>query len=68
MTYQELAEMTKDKTFPLTGENDANERVIVTKGHNGDLGYYKVSTFQKNDWIRVNCYYEDGTVDETYEK
>ena len=68
MTYQELKEMTKGKTLPLTAENEDGERVIIEKGHNGDLEYYQLSTFQSNDWVRINRYYEDGSIDETYER
>jgi len=68
MNYQKLEEMTKEKTLPLTAENEGGERVIIEKGHNGDLEYYRLSTFQNNDWVRINCYYEDGSIDETYER
>ena len=68
MNYQKLKEMTKGKTLPLMAENENEERVIVEKGHNGDLEYYQLSTFQNNDWVRINRYYEDGSIDETYEK
>lgn len=68
MNYQKLEDMTKGKTFPIMVKNEKGERVIVEKGHNGDLEYYQLSTFQNNDWVRINCYYEDGSIDETYEK
>ena len=68
MDYQKLEEMTKGKTLPLNAENECGESVIIERGHNGDLAYYKLSTFQSNDWVRINCYYEDGSIDETYER
>lgn len=30
--------------------------------------FLKVSTCQNNDWIRVNIYHKDRTVEETYER
>ena len=68
MNYQKLEEMTKGKTLPLMAENENGECVMLEKGHNGNLKYYQLSTFQNNDWIRINRYYEDGSIDETYEK
>ena len=68
MNYKTLEELTTGKTLPLTGENEEKERVIIEKGHNGNLEYYQLSTFQNNDWIRINRYYEDGSIDETYER
>ena len=68
MNYQKLEDVLRGKTLPLMAENESGERVIVEKGHNGDLEYYQLSTFQSNDWIRINCYYEDGSIDETYER
>lgn len=30
--------------------------------------FLKASTHQNNNWIRVNIYYKDRTVEETYER
>ena len=68
MNYQKLEEITKGKTLPLVAENDKGERIIIEKCNNGDLNYYQLNTFQKNDWVRINRYYEDGSFDETYER
>ena len=68
MNYQELEEITKGKTLPLNAENENKERVVIEKLYNGDMKYYQLSTFQSNDWVRINCYYEDGSIDVTYEK
>lgn len=68
MNYQKLEEMTKGKTLPLMAENEDKERVIIEKCNNGELEYYQLYTFQNNDWVRINRYYEDGSIDETYER
>lgn len=68
MDYKKLEEITEGKTLPLNAENEDKERVVIEKLHNGDMKYYQLSTFQNNDWVRVNRYYEDGSFDETYEK
>lgn len=68
MNYQKLEEITKGKTLPLNAENEDKERVIIEKLYNGDMKYYQLSTFQSNDWVRINRYYEDGSIDTTYEK
>ena len=68
MNFRKLDEMTKGKKLPFTAENENGERVIIEKGYNGDLKYYRLATFQNNDWIKINCYYEDGSIDETYKR
>ena len=68
MNYQKLEEITKGKTLPLVAENEEKERIVVEKLHNGDMKYYQLSTFQSNDWVRINRHYEDGSFDETYER
>ena len=68
MNYKTLEALTTGKNLPLTGENEEKETVIIEKGHNGNLKYYQLSTFQNNDWIRINRYYEDGSIDESYKR
>ncbi len=68
MNYQEIEEKTKGKTLPFVAENEDKERVVIEKRNSGGRSYYKLSTFQSNDWVRINRYYEDGSFDETYER
>lgn len=68
MDYKKLEILTKGRSLPISAENEDKERILIEKCSNGDLNYYQLHTFQKNDWIRVNRYYEDGSYDETYEK
>ena len=68
MNYQKLEEITKGKMLPINAENENKERVIIEKFYNGYMKYYQLFTFQSNDWVRINRYYEDGSFDETYEK
>lgn len=48
----------------LIGENHDGEMVCVSVFKDKVV----VKTIQKNDWIRVNVFYRDGTTDELYEK
>ena len=67
--YGILVRRTKGKEMPVTYENSKGENAIITKGISEDgTKFFTVKTMQKNDWIAVNTYYEDGTIEETYEK
>jgi len=54
--------------LPLSAKTETGEDVIVeaTRDDDGKI-VWKISTMQKNDWIRVNYYYDDGLVEELYE-
>ena len=64
--YFEIKDLVKDKELPLCGTNDDGEAVVIEWSN--DYNAYKVATLQHNGWVRVNYYYEDGTVEEIYEK
>jgi len=64
MTYNEIKKMVHGKALPLTAENSDGEFVIIE----GNEDCYILTTAQNNDWCRINEYYPDGTVTETYEK
>lgn len=70
MTYYDYLELTKRfdyEDFPVAGFNENAERVIIDR-NDGEDKYFKVTTFQNNNWIRVNYYHQDGTTEEIYEK
>lgn len=66
--YGILAHRTAGKTMPLTFENSQGENAIVSSGVNDGVRYFEIKTAQKNGWIAVSTYYEDGTAEETYER
>ncbi len=71
MGYEEIENMVDkyDVTdFPIAGTNENSENIIIyiRKDENGK--YFEVHTFQKNNWIRVNTYYDDGTTEEWFDK
>lgn len=67
--YGILARRTAGKTMPLTYENSRGENAIVTSGVTEDgVKFFEIKTAQKNGWIAVSTYYEDGTAEETFEK
>lgn len=43
--------------------NELEEDIVVDVSKKA----LKISTIQKNGWIRVNIYYKDGTTEEYYE-
>jgi hypothetical protein len=54
--------------LPLTAKTETGEDVIVDAFSQDDKIVWQISTLQGNGWIRVNLYYEDGTVEELYER
>ena len=68
MTYEDYEELTKEiKGFPVAGTNENGECVMIDH-YGGDEPYFKVTTFQNNDWIRILHVYKNGNIDEIYEK
>lgn len=68
MTFTEIKNKVGNKTLPLAGTTDSNNTCIVGGGSRDGEKYYTVETLQKNGWIRVETYWEDGTVEEDYRK
>ena len=54
--------------LPLAAETEDGEDVIVEAEHDEDGLVWKISTLQKNGWMRINYYYKDGTIEETYSR
>ena len=46
------------------GRNEHGENVIIEDGEKVKV----TMTYQSNGWIRVTYEYDDGTVEETYER
>lgn len=68
MTYYDYLDLTKDiYGFPVAGTNEYGENVMI-EHYDGDEPYFKVTTFQSNEWIRINYFYKGGNVDEIYER
>lgn len=68
ISFATLEVFCSDTQLPAACVNDRGENVIISKEPYGDTDCYRLDTYQKNDWIRTNCYYPDGDVDETYDK
>lgn len=73
ITYENIkkavaAALADNRSLPLSATNEYGNNVIVSSG-GGDGGhFYRLDTLQDNGWIRVNEYYEDGTITEIYER
>ena len=67
-TFEKLKKETQGYSFPLYGETEDGEDQIIEVGADKEMGqFFRVTTYQSNDWIRVNIYYEDGTTEELFE-
>ena len=56
--------------LPLAAKNEDGESVIIESGGTDERGkvIWRISTLQSNRWMRVNYYYYDGYIEETYER
>lgn len=69
MSYEEIKELVKNEKLPISATNENGENVIIEQGRTADdIHYFQLTTIQENDWCRINCYYADGTIDETYDR
>lgn len=70
MTYAELKKLTSGKEMPLSAENEEGENVIIVGGYSEDaqMYFYEVRTYQHNHWTRINIFWEDGTIEELFDK
>ena len=53
---------------PCIGENIDGETVVIESGNDEEGCFFVVQTLQRNNWCRINSYYENGTMTETYMK
>ena len=68
MRYQDyLDTLSQVKSFPVVGVNEWGENVMI-EHHNGDDPYFKITTFQNNNWTRIIYLYKSGNFEEHYEK
>lgn len=61
---KQFIEAYKDRRLPMTGVNESGENVIVSVSSDN----VSVRTLQNNGWARLNVYWLDGTVEESYER
>ena len=54
--------------LPLTAKTESGEDVIVDAFTQDEKIVWHIATLQDNGWIRINLYYEDGTVEELFDK
>lgn len=63
-TINKLIKKYGAKGLFTTGENDEGESIIITIYSDRVV----TKTLQKNNWMRINTYWEDGNIDEIYER
>ena len=71
MTYESIKNQIAESggELPISAKNENGELVIIEERTTTDgIPYYRLTTVQDNDWCRINSYYADGTIDETYER
>lgn len=66
--FSEIKKMVNGRVLPLLGKNEEGEVLILSQGKDDNGEYYQAEVAQHNDWCRINRYYADGTITETYKK
>ena len=70
MTYESIKKQIAEsgEELPISAKNENGELVIIEERISDGIPFYRLTTVQNNNWCRINCYYADGTIDETYER
>ena len=70
MTYESIKNHIAESRgeLPLSAKNENGELVIIEERISDGIPFYRLTTVQNNNWCRINCYYADGTINETYER
>ena len=70
MTYESIKNHIAESRgeLPLSAKNENGELVIIEERISDGIPFYRLTTVQNNNWCQINCYYADGTIDETYER
>ena len=70
MTYESIKNHIAESRgeLPLSAKNENGELVIIEERISDGIPFYRLTTVQDNNWCRINRYYADGTIDETYER
>lgn len=67
-TFNEIKRQVAGHKLPCTAENENGEMIVIQYGKDEAGEFFQLMTMQHNDWVRVNTYYADGTVTETYKR
>ena len=70
MTYESIKKQIAEsgEELPISAKNENGELVIIEERISDGIPFYRLTTVQNNNWCRINCYYADGTINETYER
>ncbi len=69
-SYEEIRKQLEDAgvAVPCTGKNEDGETTIIEGGVDDNGLFYRITTCQNNDWCRINTYYKNGDITETFKK
>lgn len=68
ITFENLDVFCSTTNLPATAVNDNGESVIISTEPFEGSYCYRLDTCQHNGWIRTNYYYEDGSIDELFDR
>lgn len=68
MMYDLINTIAARADLPIVGTNEEGEHVVIEAGASGDRHFYRMTTSQRNGWLRVNTYWNDGDTEETYKR
>ena len=66
--YEWIRELLRDRNLPVGGVTASGEYIIIEQGQDEAGAFYRVTTLQDNDWLRINTLYANGDSTETYRR
>ena len=66
--YERIRNLVCDRNLPVGGVTASGEYIIIEQGQDEAGAFYRVTTLQDNDWLRLNIFYANGDTSETYRK
>ena len=52
--YKWIHDRVQGKPMPVGGVVNSGEHIIIEQGHDEAGAFYRVTTLQNNDWLRIN--------------
>ena len=66
--YQQIKARIDGYSCPVGGTNESGEHFIIEEGCDAAGNFFRVTTAQSNDWLRINTYYANGDRTEGFKR
>jgi len=66
--YERIRNLVCDRNLPVGGVTASGEYIIIEQGQDEAGAFYRITTLQDNEWLRINTLYANGDSIETYRR